>query len=84
MEWTLALKAHYESAWLGHFGGVVFDQIHSIQGFADFYWGYLTFEHALDCVGAVENSGHGLIILCEKLENLPRRLKATKAQSSVS
>ena len=62
MEWTLALKAHDQPAWFGHFRGVIFDDVRSFQGLADFEWGYFTLEHALDCVGAVENSGHGLII----------------------
>ena len=66
VEWALALKAHKEPAWLGRFGGVVFDHIRRLQGLADFGWSNLTFEHALDCVGAVENSGHGLIILWEQ------------------
>ncbi len=62
MERPFALKAHEESAWLGHFGGVVFDHVCSFQGLADFDWGYFTFEHALDRVGTVENFGHGVII----------------------
>ena len=62
MEWMLALKAHDQTAWFGHFGGVVFDHIRSFQGLADFGWGYFTLEHALDGVGTVENSDHRLII----------------------
>ena len=54
MEWTLALKAHYQPAWLGHFGGVVFDNIRSFQGLADFDWGYFTLEHTLDRMGTIK------------------------------
>ena len=62
MEWTLALKAHDQPAWFGHFSGIVLNHIRSFQCLADFDWGYLALEHALDGVGAVENSGHGLSI----------------------
>ena len=62
MKWVLALKTHDQPAWLGHFGGVIFDQVFRFQCLADSDWGYFTLEHALNRVGAVENSGHGLII----------------------
>ncbi len=55
MEWTFALKAHDQPAWLWHFSGIVLDHIRSLQCLADFGWGYFTFEHALDRVSAVEN-----------------------------
>ena len=63
MERTFALKAHDQSAWLGHLGGIVFDHIRGLQCLADFDWGYFTLEHTLNGVGTVENFGHGLIIL---------------------
>ena len=70
MEWTLALKAHDQPAWFGHFRGVIFDDVRSFQGLADFEWGYFTLEHALDRVGTVKNLGHGLIIHWELLMSL--------------
>ena len=62
MKWALALKAHDQTAWLGHFSRIVLDHIRSLQCLADLGWGYFTLEHALDCVGTVENFKHGLII----------------------
>ena len=65
MEGTLALIAHDQSAGLGHFGGVIFDDVLSFERTAHFAWGYFAFEHALHGVDAVEDLGHGMIILCD-------------------
>ena len=69
MKRTFALKAHDQSARFGHFGGVIFDHIFSFESLADFGWGYFAFKHALNGVDAVENFGHGVIILCSMLVN---------------
>lgn len=63
MKRALALKAKDQSAWLGHLGGVVLNNILGFQRTADFACGYFAPKHALNCVGAIENFGHGDIIL---------------------
>lgn len=49
---TIALQTEEQAAGLGHFGGVIFDDVFGFQRGADFANGDAAFEHSLHRMGA--------------------------------